>query len=260
MALIRLDHRPDSVQVNNPLQLIIPDTFTKSVATLEECQVLFLLHGLSDDASAWQRYTNIEILLRDKLVIAVMPSVGRSFYTDMDNGQAYYSYLTEELPHYLSTVFRLNLDQKKLLVAGNSMGGYGAFKLAFLNPQRFRAALSLSGVLSIQIFNLQERDPDQEREHHEFDLAFGGLDTLPGSDNDPATWLQKAERSLESLPSLHMACGTEDELLPANRWFYHQARALNLPITYTESPGGHDWLFWGDHLKRWLDLVLLSEK
>lgn len=259
MALIRIDHRPKTTKVNTPLHLILPDSFDENSPSLADYEVLLLLHGIADDSSGWARYTNVETLVREKPLVVVMPSAGRSFYTNMDNGQAYYSYLTEELPHYLEKLFHLDLSSKKMLVAGNSMGGFGAFKLAFLNPQRFRAALCLSGVLSLQIFNLQNPSPEQKSLHHEFDLIFGGLDTLPGSDNDPATWLEKARLNQDNLPELSMACGTEDALLPSSRWFYQQALNQGLPITYRESSGGHDWLFWGKQLEIWLETVLTSE-
>jgi len=77
---------------------------------LESYKVLYLLHGLSDDASAWQRYTNIEILARERDLVVVMPDGGRSMYADMQNGQAYFTYLTEELPAYLKAVFHHQLS------------------------------------------------------------------------------------------------------------------------------------------------------
>jgi len=60
----------------------------------------------------------------------------------------------------------------------------------------------------------------------------------------------------EGLPSLHMACGLQDELLPVNRWFYKAASSAGLDIHYVESKGAHEWLFWGEQLKRWLQVVL----
>jgi len=69
-----------------------------------------------------------------------MPSVGRSFYADLPNGQNYFTYLLEELPQYLSDVFDLSPRREDTLIAGLSMGGYGAFKAAFLHPERFAAA------------------------------------------------------------------------------------------------------------------------
>ena len=256
MALIQLDHKPITTKVNTPVRVILPDFFSDEIPDLQSCQVLFLLHGLSDDASAWQRYTNIESLVRYKPVMVVMPSVGRSFYTDMDNGQAYYTYLTQELPRYLETVFRVDLSEKKLLIAGISMGGFGAFKIALLNPERFRAALSLSGVLSLQVFSPANLTPEQESDRHEFDLVFGGLDKLAGSENDPAVWIKKAALDPSRIPELAMACGKQDSLLPANRWFFNEALNAQIPIRYRESDGGHDWLFWGEQIRIWLEEVL----
>ena len=39
-----------------------------------------------------------------------MPSVGRSFYLDMPNGQKYFTYIIEELPQYLQDVFGIKPD------------------------------------------------------------------------------------------------------------------------------------------------------
>ncbi len=256
MALFRIDHSSQAVGVNLPLNLIIPKTITLQDKALSSFNIVFLLHGLSDDASAWQRYTNIETLARNQELVVVMPSVGRSFYADMDNGQAYFRYLTEELPDYLRKVFRLELAREQMLVAGLSMGGYGAFKLAFLRPDLFRSACSLSGVLSKSAIFMEAQTEVQKKRWHEMGLIFGGQEKFPGSPNDPATWIQMGAADPARLPSLHMACGLKDDLLPANRWFYQAASVAGLDVHYVEAEGAHEWLFWGEHLKRWLQVVL----
>jgi len=256
MALFRIDHSSQSVGVNLPLNLILPNPAALQEKPLSSFNILFLLHGLSDDASAWQRYTNIEALARYQELVVVMPSAGRSFYADMDNGQAYFSYLTEELPEYLHNVFQLEMKREQMLVAGLSMGGYGAFKLAFLRPDMFRAACSLSGALLNTKLLREPQTEEDLRWGHEMGLIFGGMDKLPGSINDPAFWISQGAGDPEGLPSLHMACGLQDELLPVNRWFYKAASSAGLDIHYVESKGAHEWLFWGEQLKRWLQVVL----
>ena len=256
MALFRIDHSSTSAGVNLPLNLILPNPTALQEKELSSFNILFLLHGLSDDASAWQRYTNIETLARDHELVVVMPSVGRSFYADMDNGQAYFTYLTEELPDYLRNTFRLEMPREQMLVAGLSMGGYGAFKLAFLHPDMFRAACSLSGaLLNAQFFILSHLE-DGSKWQHEMDLIFGGLEKFPGSQNDPAAWIEMGAADPGRLPSLHMACGLQDDLLLANRWFHQAASAAGLDVHYVEAEGAHEWVFWGEHLKRWLKVVL----
>lgn len=255
MALFRIDHSSKAAGVNLPLNLILPNPAAVEEKELSSFNILFLLHGLSDDASAWQRYTNIETLARNQELVVVMPSVGRSFYADMDNGQAYFSYLTDELPDYLRKTFRLEMAREQMLVAGLSMGGYGAFKLAFLRPEMFRAACSLSGALINTQFFIPSHSEDEIKWQHEMDLIFGGLEKFPGSLNDPATWIRMGAADPARLPSLHMACGLQDALLPANRWFHQTARAAGLDVHYVEAEGAHEWLFWGEHLKRWLQVV-----
>ncbi len=77
MALFRIDHSSACVKVNLPLYLILPSPGILKEKTLADFRVLFLLHGLSDDASAWQRYTNIEILARELDLAVIMPTGGR---------------------------------------------------------------------------------------------------------------------------------------------------------------------------------------
>jgi len=76
-----------------------------------------------------------------------MPDGGRSMYADMQNGQAYFTYLTEELPAYLKAVFHLNLSRENTLIAGLSMGGFGTVFHAFRHPDKFCVAYSMSGAV-----------------------------------------------------------------------------------------------------------------
>src|SRR5690606_557123 len=82
MALLRIDHTSESARLNLPLYIILPDPGRMGDLPVRGRKVLYLLHGLSDDGSAWQRYTSIEYLAMAYGLVVVMPSVGRSFYTD----------------------------------------------------------------------------------------------------------------------------------------------------------------------------------
>lgn len=252
MALLQIDHNSEKVGVNLPLNLILPDDLTRGGKPLEERKVLYLLHGLSDDASAWQRYTNIESLARAHGLVVVMPTAGRSFYADMANGQAYFSYITEELPAWLAATFRISSVRENTFVAGLSMGGYGAFKAAFLRPDLYSAACSLSGVLALNIFFAPPDKVENPALMHEFDMIFGGLEGLSGSMHDPMTWLKNAASTSAPLPRLYAACGLEDDLLPLNRLFAHTAAQLGVPLHYQEEPGGHEWIYWQKQIEKFI--------
>jgi putative tributyrin esterase len=252
MALLRIDHVPETVKVNLPLNIILPDPGKMGGVAVARRKVLYLLHGLSDDASAWQRYTAIESIAALYGLVVIMPSAGRSFYIDQPNGQNYFSYLMEELPRYLKLVFGLSPRREDTLIAGNSMGGYGAFKAAFLHPELYSAAASFSGVLSLAFITAYPNDPRRG----EFEYLFGDLDKLTGSEYDPAVWLKRSSQNPSSLPKLFMACGRQDDLFPLNTQFYAACQSLGIHVDYHEEDGFHDWFFWNAQIQRFLAAYL----
>jgi S-formylglutathione hydrolase FrmB len=245
MALIRLDHVPESIGVNVPVNIILPDPNRMGGSPLRDRKVLYLLHGLSDDGSAWQRYSSIEVYANDHGLVVVMPSFGRSFYMDQPNGQKYFTYLVEELPQYLADVFHLEPSRENTFIAGNSMGGYGTFKAAFLHPEKYHAVLSLSGVLSLAILNRKHDERQPEFEH-----LFGDLSKLPGGEHDPSTWIKDATENKTKLPKLFIACGIQDDLYPLSQYFYGACKAAGFDVHYQEEDAQHDWYYW-DRIIRW---------
>lgn len=253
MALIRLEHVPETVKVNLPLYVLLPDPGRMGGVPLRQRKVLYLLHGLSDDASAWQRFTAIETLANQYGLVVVMPSVGRSFYIDQPNGQHYFSYLTQELPRYQEEVFGLRPDRADSLIAGVSMGGYGAIKAALAYPERFCAAASFSGFLSLEFLNAHPNDPRRA----EFGCLLGDLQQLAGSPHDPAEWLRQAAQHPALLPRLFLACGRQDDLYPLNRLFQAQCQVHGVGLEYHEEDAGHTWAFWDAQIRRFLAAVLV---
>jgi len=252
MALLRIDHVPETVKVNLPLYIITPSPGEMRGIPVAKRKVLYLLHGLSDDGSAWQRYTAIECVAALYGLVVVMPSVGRSFYANQPNGQLYFSYLTEELPGYLKDVFGLAPAREDTLIAGNSMGGYGAFKAALLRPELYSVAASFSGALSMVFITAYPHDPRMP----EFEHLFGDLTKLAGGEHDPSTWLKRAARNPSKLPKLYMSCGRQDDLYPINLQFHAECQALGIPVDYHEEDALHDWFFWNAQIQRFLEANL----
>lgn len=252
MALLHIDHVPETVKVNLPLNIILPDPGRMGDVPVAQRKVLYLLHGLSDNASAWQRFTSIETLANAYGLVVVMPSAGRSFYIDQPNGQNYFSYLTEELPQYLADVFNLKPACENTFIAGNSMGGYGAIKAALLHPDRYAAAAIFSGVLSLQILSLIPDDPRRA----EFALLFGDVDKLSGSEHDPAVWLQRAAQNPAILPRLFLYVSRQEDIYPLSGMFHAACQSLGIQSEYHEEDGAHDWFFWDKQIRLFLTSVL----
>ncbi len=218
-----------------------PDAGNKS---RKKYRTLYLLHGHSDDHTAWQRWTSIERYVEGLNLAVVMPAVHLSFYTDIAHGGKYWQFISEEVPAVVRDLFPLSSKREDNFVAGLSMGGYGAFKLALTYPERYAAAASLSGAVDINdVVSVKRHDPENKAWLEEMRTVFGDLSKVPGSKHDLFALAKKASRSTVK-PRLYQCCGTEDDLYPANIRFRDAVRKLPLDLTYEEGPGEHNWAYW----------------
>ena len=209
----------------------------------KKLRTFYLLHGHSDDHTAWQRWTSIERYVEGLNLAVVMPAVHLSFYNDMAHGGKYWQFISEEVPAVVRDLFPLSSDRKDNYLAGLSMGGYGAFKLALTHPQRYTAAASLSGALDIRAVVNPRSDRNNKIWLEEMRTVFGDLGKVPGSKHDLITLAKKVARG-PIKPRLYQCCGTEDELHPDNVRFRDAVRKLPLDLTYEEGPGEHNWAYW----------------
>lgn len=222
-------------------------------------RTLFLLHGHSDDHTAWQRFTSIERYAEDLNLVVVMPAVHLSFYNDMAHGLKYWQFISEEVPTLVRDMFALSARREDNFVAGLSMGGYGAFKMALTHSDRFAAAASLSGALDIRsVVDLDNRRNDKAW-LAEMRTVFGDLSKVPGSKHDLITLAKKAAKSPVK-PRLYQCCGTEDALHPDNVYFRDIVLKIPLDLTYEEGPGKHNWAYWDAMIQRVLGWMFQVRK
>lgn len=216
--------------------------------------VLFLLHGLSDDHTIWMRRTSIERYADPLGLAVVMPAVGRSYYTDMKRGYAYWTFISEEMPELVRSFFPLSDRREDNFAAGLSMGGYGAFKLAFRNPERFAAAASLSGVLDLAA---HVSDSKSDLPDHDFNLIFGEKADITGTRDDLFFLLTDSVLKKRNIPVLYQSCGTRDSLYNENCRFRDVAKDQNVQLYYEEEVVEHTWNYWDRQIEKvlkWLPL------
>lgn len=215
-------------------------------------RTLYLLHGRSDDHAAWQRQTSIERYVEGLNLAVVMPAVHRSFYTDMAHGGKYWQFISEEVPAVARSLFPLSSKREENFVAGLSMGGYGAYRLALTYPERFVAAASLSGGLDLNYTVRADNPRNDESRMEEFRTVFGDLSKVPGSKHDLIALAKKVAKGSVK-PRLYQCCGTEDFIYPQNVHFHEVASKLPLDLTYEEGPGDHNWAYWDRMIQRVLE-------
>ncbi|HHV58970.1 MAG TPA: esterase family protein [Clostridiaceae bacterium] len=245
MAFIDMRLHSNTLKKAEEVYMVMPENAAGKVP------VLYLLHGLSDDCSIWMRRTSIERYVREMELAVVMPNGGRSFYTDMQNGENYFTYIKDELPTKLSSMFNISQKREDTYIAGLSMGGYGAFKLALSDPGKFSLAASLSGA--VDIVSISNRfSAYNEEGKREFEVMFGDMNNLSGSKHDLFYLLEKNINQGVQLPYLYQCCGTEDYLYQDNIKFRDFAVSKGVQLDYEEGPGEHSWDFWD----KWIQNVL----
>jgi S-formylglutathione hydrolase FrmB len=256
MALLECSFFSDTLRMSTSMNVILPQKAQNQIGMpgreTGTPAVLYLLHGLSDDHTIWLRRTSIERYVAGLPLAVVMPAVHRSFYTDMARGGAYWTFISEELPQIVQSFFHVSNDWKKTFVAGLSMGGYGAFKLALSHPDRFAAAASLSGCLDIASVVKKQKAAARS----EYENIFGPLDDLSGSTNDLLALLDRFPMSGKR--KFYQCCGTADFLYEENLTFRDQALRKGIDLTYEEDPGQeHNWDYWDRRIQsvlNWLPL------
>jgi S-formylglutathione hydrolase FrmB len=251
MAQLSCSFFSDALEMGTSVSVVLPQATEAQIgvdpaAAGGDPPVLYLLHGLSDDHTAWIRYTSIERYAAAAGLAVVMPAVGRSFYADELHGHRYWTFVSEELPRVMRSFFRFSERPEDTFVAGLSMGGYGALKLALTHPDRFAAAASLSGGLDVVGVS---RFPERREL---FDRVFGGA---PGPGDDLFALLAAADAG--SLPPLHVSCGTEDKLVPMSRRFAAEAEAVGAAVTTDFRPGDHEWGLWDAVIRDVIDWLPL---
>ncbi|MBI5424524.1 MAG: esterase family protein [Opitutae bacterium] len=124
---------------------------------------LYLLHGRGDTMQAWRQVTPLldAMIAEGKIppLIAIMPDAPSSrragYYVDsqftgaddLPPGEAVETALTRDLVTHIDQTFRTKADRSERVVAGYSMGGYGAARFAFAHPETFATAIVLSPAL-----------------------------------------------------------------------------------------------------------------
>ena len=246
MAIVSLTTYSSELKMNTLITLIIPDS-PRLDKTLSERKVLWLLHGLNDNATAWIRHTRIEMYAEKHGIVVVMPSFDRSFYFDNVNGMNYFSHLTKELPEYFEKVFGLSRKKEDNFIAGLSMGGYGAMKAGLTYPEQYFAAASFSGVIALEVLeNFRERENERE-----FPFLVQEFKNLKTSKNNPVNLL-----SPDKDIKLYISCGLQDHLLAASKIFEEKAKSLGVDAKFVYRDGAHDWFFWDTEIENFLRYAL----
>ena len=209
---------------------------------------LVLLHGLTGTDTDWL-FGGLahEMSIQYNLAI-FMPTTGNSFYLDRGYpGGNFASFVGEELPAYIRSTFGYCQSREETCIAGLSMGGYGALRTALAFPETYSACIALSSALRIHALARGDDDTGVMPMAMIRDV-FGDLESLESSDKNPEVLVRRLLEEGKELPSIYLACGTEDTLIDANRDFRAELDSIGFRYEYHESTRGHLWCNWRQYL------------
>lgn len=238
MAICELHYFSPSLQKQTACNVIIPEVpgFSGPYA------VFYLLHGLSDDYTMWQRRTSIGRYAQMLPLMIVMPDGGRGFYCDAAEGFAYESAIVQDTIGFIDRTFNTQAERGGRAIGGLSMGGYGAIKLALQHPDSFVSTNGHSGAYGFAHGAWRDQQAEFTR--------IIGPNSLGGKDDVFALAASFAgRRDGVKAPALRIDCGTDDFLLDQNRDFHAHLQKVGIAHEYAEFPGTHDWSYWDKHVQ-----------
>ena len=256
MAFFEMYFHSDTLKRGVSVNVIIPESAKTAIGidskTTDGYKTVYLLHGLSDDHTIWHRRTSIERYAAEKGIAVVMPNGGRSWYTD--EGEKYLTFIAEELPRVCHAFFRGMSDKAEdNFLIGNSMGGYGAVKIALLYPETFGGAGSLSGGFAIDMFSENYFADEWQTA---FGTDFSAPSCLMGSRHDVFKIASDFKAAGKRLPKLYIWCGKSDIFTEVNRDFSAHLNALSVPHKFEETEGEHNWHYWDKYVQNAIEYLI----
>ena len=265
MAYLTFDVYSKALQRTVTLNAIVPLEAMKEKETL---RTMILLHGVNGSYVNWLSITNISGSLArhnaaaaargEKRLCILMPSAGNGFYRSVPHKNAaewakgegyrqdYAAFFGEELISLMRRMLPLSGKKEDTMIAGLSMGGYGALMTAMQHPDTFGRCAGFSSALitrkskeALEKSGFYGQEAFLEALYEDFDAAKQS----PDADAEAAI-LSLAAKKDGRLPSIEFYCGTEDALLDLSRELDKDLEVNSVAHRYGEHSGGHDWVFW----------------
>jgi S-formylglutathione hydrolase FrmB len=198
--------------------------------------VLVFLHGRGQDENTFLNDEMFSALsgLGVKAPVIAFPYGGdHSYWHNRADGD-WGTYVTEEVIPAVKK--RIDTDPDRVAIGGASMGGFGAYDWALLNPGRFCAVGGHSPALwqSAEETAPGAFDDAEDFERHN---VIAGVQSEPTAFRSQPVWLD---------------AGDEDPFLTGDQAYTTALRSAGVPLTEKHWPGGHDEDYWNSHWNAYL--------
>jgi len=228
-----------TLSMDLPYRVYLPPGYNSSGARYP---VLYMLHGGGSGYVEWTEKSHLGNITDYFItsgqippLIIVMPEADHSFYMNWaSNGPRWADYMNYDLVSFIDYNYRTIPDGAHRAIGGLSMGGTGALQLAFNHPETF----SIVGAHSPSLYQSPEGIPD----------AFGSWDYY--GIYDPLR-LAATRDGLTSL-QIWIDVGDQDPWRGGAEQLDSILTSRGIDHLWHLYPGGHDNVFWMDHIPDYL--------
>lgn len=248
----RRDERVPTRNMPGPVPVAVATPPSYDATPLRRYPVLYFLHdGQGDEAVLFRQgvMDALEAAMRAGRIpemIVVCPRGSGTWWVDALGGaRRMAAFLTDDLVPFVDRTFRTRAVRAGRLVAGISMGGYGALRWALARPDLFTAAGGLSPAIQQLCVPSVAALPFFLRPSLE---AVFGADPVANvlRRNDLYQMLLDDASLAARAPFLLVRCGTEDKyrLAEIAAFFGRFASAVGAAHEVRLETGVHDWPYW----------------
>lgn len=226
--------------------------------------VLYLLHGLGGSERDWPRAGGAG-QTADRMIgsgairpmIIVMPDGEDSWYINSSaygGPGAFETAVIDDLVRHVEASYRAEPSPAFRAIAGLSMGGFGAMRIALKYPDRFAAAVSFSGAI------VEDDGPGSPVSETQIKLFRGAFGTpfRPDAFNreNVFTYIQ-AYAASSAKTRLLLTVGDDDYfgLYDGAYLTFRRLRDAGVPVDLRITDGNHSWDLWRRELERGLIFV-----
>ncbi|WP_193182148.1 alpha/beta hydrolase [Nisaea sediminum] len=216
---------------------------------------LYLLHGLGGNERDWQTLGEIrqtaDRLIAEKAIpplAIVMPDAGNSWYINSPAHGAYEDAILKDLIPQVEVRHSIGGTAADRAIAGLSMGGYGALRLAFRNPGTF----AMTGALSAAIFpDLARREDVTEQQIGFFKGAFGTPFDIAAFNRENFFADIPSLAAAKARPAIFVTVGDDDGfgLYEGNVALYLALKRAGVPVEFRMTDGNHTWKLWREEIE-----------
>lgn len=226
----RIEIDSDAVGATEPVSVVVPADHA------EPPPLLVFLHGRGNDED-----TNLVDAMYDGLaevgahapVVAFPDGGDSSYWHDRSSGEWGAYVVDEVIP---AVVEETGADPGRVAIGGISMGGFGAFDIARLNPGRFCAVGGHSPAIWATAGESAEGAFDSAEDFAAHDLVTAA-GTEPAGLDGPHLWLDR---------------GDSDPFVPGDDAFVAALQGSGIDVETHGWSGGHDGDYWNAH---WADYL-----